>query len=275
MLALTRRFGTIDLRTRNSKPDLAYITLPLVGMVAYPNWLMVVLSGLAILFLFGFVIIGWRRKQLSLGRFLLSLLGLLIGTMLLVKLAQMAWGVILENYAAVTFDHIGFESSAKWLSILMTSSMLLMFLLLSLLSRTLGGTNVAVAAPILFMILGFIYYLSGTIGNPLGIGWIAWSFIGYVAGLGIALFTKQPGWKVVLQLGSAFPILTIAGPYLILATFTREETWLPILVVSAWAALFAPQVDSIFGRSFNRYPDPEVKSLFIREAGDAVNKFAR
>ncbi len=256
MLALTHRFGTVDLNTRISAPDVAYVTLPLVGLVAYPNWLMFGLSGLAILFWLGFLFNSWRRKQFSLGRFLLSFLGLLLGTVLLVALAQMAWSVILEKYAMETYDHIGFESSATWLSILMTSSILLMVLLLAVLSRKLGWINIAVAAPIIFLILGFIYYLSGTIGNPLGIGWIAWSFIGYVAGLGILLFTKQPLWKVVLLLCSVFPMLTIAGPYLILATFTREETWLPILVVSAWAALFAPQVDSIFGRSFNQVSMP-------------------
>lgn len=270
MLALTRRFGAIDLRTRNSNPDLSYVTLPLVGMVAYPNWLMFVLSGLAILFLFGFVFISWRRKQLSLGRSLLSLLGLLVGTVFLVGLAQMAWELILDRYAAETFDHIGFESSSKWLSILMTSSILLMFLLLSLLSRKLGGVNVAVAAPIIFLILGFIYYLSGTIGNPLGIGWIAWSFIGYVAGLGILLFAKRPIWKAILLLCSAFPVLTVAGPYLILATFTREETWLPILVVSAWVALLAPQVDSIFGRDLNQVSKSSNKVVVVRPVNNST-----
>jgi hypothetical protein len=252
MLALAHRFGSIDLSTRTSNPDLAYITLPLIGLVAYPNWLIYVFSWLSVLFLFASVFLGWRRRQLSLGRFLLGLLGLLVGTIFFIGLAQIAWGVILEKYAVETFDHIGFESSAKWLSILMISAIFLMFLLLSLLSRRLGGINVAVAAPIIFLILGFVYYLGGTIGNPLGIGWIAWSFIGYVASLSVLLFTKKPVWKIILLLCSAFPILTVAGPYIILATFTREETWLPILVVSAWAALFAPQLDTIFGNNFSQ-----------------------
>lgn len=264
MLALTNRFGMIDLSTRSSEPDLAYVTLPLVGLVAYPNWVMPVLSGLAILSLFGCVIIGWRRKQLSLGRLLLSFLGLLVGTVILVGLGQMAWGVILEKYGIETFDHVGFETSAKWLAILMASSILLMIMLLSLLSRKLGGINVAVAAPIIFLIVGFTYSLLGTIGNPFGIGWIAWSFIGYAAGLDILLFTKRPIWKVALLLCAAFPILTIAGPYLILATFTREETWLPILVVSAWAGLFAPQVDAVSGNNFRQ----EIYRIRPSETGD-------
>lgn len=252
MLALARRFGSIDLRTRTSNPDLAYITLPLIGLVAYPNWLMFIFSGIAVLFLFASVFIGWQRKQLSVGRFLLGLLGLLVGTLFLIGLAQIAWKAILEKYAVDTFDHIGFESSAKWLSILMISSIFLMFVFLSLLSRRLGRINIAVAAPVIFLILGFVYYLGGTIGNPLGIGWIAWSFIGYVASLVILLFTKKRVWKVILLLCSAFPILTVTGPYIILATFTREETWLPILVVSAWAALFAPHMDSIFGYNISQ-----------------------
>lgn len=264
MLAFTNQFGTIDLSTRTSEPDMAYVTLPLVGLVAYPNWATPILSGLAILSLLGCIIIGWRRNQLSLGRFLLSFLGLVVGTVLLIGLAQAAWGVILEKYAMETYDHTGFESSATWLSILMISSIFLMILLLSVLSRRLGGINVAVAAPIIFLTLGLTFSLRGEIGNPFGIGWIAWSFIGYVAGLGILLFTKRPVWKLALLLCSAYPILAIAGPYLILATFTREETWLPILIVSAWTALFAPHVEAIFGDNLKQ----EMYRFSAYETGD-------
>lgn len=53
-----------------------------------------------------------------------------------------------------TSDYLpSIESSAKWLTILMTSSILLMILLLSLLGRKLGGINFEVAAPIVLLIL--------------------------------------------------------------------------------------------------------------------------
>jgi hypothetical protein len=50
MLTLTNHFGIIDLRTRTSGPDLMYVTLPLVGLVAYPGWVMSIFNGLGILY---------------------------------------------------------------------------------------------------------------------------------------------------------------------------------------------------------------------------------
>jgi hypothetical protein len=250
MLAFANHSGVIDLHTKSSGPDLMYVTLPLVKLVTYPYWVMSILDGLAILSLLGFAIIGWRREQFSVGRFALSVLGLIVGIALFVVLAQIAWGIILKKYTAGVASEVGFESSALWLSILMILASFPVIFILSLLDRKLGAINLTVAAPIIFLIVGIaFYFLDDT--NPLTVGWFAWSLIGCVAGLGVLFFTKRPAWKVGLILCSTFLMLTIAGPSLMLATYTREDAWLPVLVVSAWVCLFAPQVDSIVGQGLH------------------------
>jgi len=252
MLTLTRRFGTVDLRTRTSGPDLTYFVLPLVGLVAYPGWAMPLLSSLGLLSLLSFIIIGWRKKHFSPGRFSLSLLGLLVGIALMVVIAQTAWGVILKKYAVEVRAHDGFESSPIWLSVLMAGATVLMILLLSLLIRKLGGVNVTAAAPVAFLAVGFTFYILDASSNPLALPWFAWALIGCETGLGVLLFTKNSAWKVFLLLCSAYLILAVTVPSVVLATYTREDAWLPVLVVSAWMGLFAPQIEAVFGRAFAR-----------------------
>lgn len=207
------------------------------------------LSGLGLLSLLSFIIIGWRKKHFLLGRFALSLLGLIAGIALVVVLAQITWGVIVKKYAAEVSAYDGFESSPVWLSVLMAGATVLMILLLSMLVRKLGGVNVTAAAPVVFLLLGFTFYLLEGSDNPLTLPWFIWALIGCVAGLGTLLFVKKSAWTVLLLLCSACLTLAVTLSQIVLATYTREDAWLPVLVVSVWISLFAPQVDALFGQA--------------------------
>jgi hypothetical protein len=44
-------------------------------------------------------------------------------------------------------------------------------------------------------------------------------------------------------------LLAVTLPYIVLASYTREDAWLPVLVTCVWMALFAPQVEALFGRT--------------------------
>jgi Peptidase family M28 len=261
LLTLTRRFGTIDLSTKTAGQDASYVTLPLVGLVAYPGWVMSLVSGLGLLAMLGFMIAGWRKKQFTLGRFLLSVLGLLTGIALIVLLAQTAWGIILKKYVAEVYAYGGFESSSAWFTALMVGAFILMTIILILLNRKLGGVNVSAAAPVIFLMVGFIFFILGASSNPLTIPWFAWSFLGCVAGLGILLFVKNQPWKVSLLLCAAYPTLAVTVPWLVLATYTREDAWLPVLLLSAWTGLLAPQVGAIFGQALA--PENKAKATEI------------
>jgi len=251
MLALTKRFGNIDFSTRSAGSDLAYFTLSLVGLVAYPYWLMMVLTGLGILSLLFFIVFARWKNQLSWKRLLLGLLGLLVGILLITLCAQLAWGIIERNQVAVEAVESGFEGSAVWQAILMSVAALFMIGLMVFLSYRLGGIHLAVVAPVIFLLLGFAFNFMTNADNPLTTPWLAWPFIGGVLGLGVLLFIKHPVLKVVLLSFSALLVLAVALPRIWMAAYTREDAWLTVLVVSVWMGLFAPQVEAIFGQALS------------------------
>ncbi len=249
MLVLARRFGGIDLAARTPAPDLTFFTLSLVGLVAYPYWVMLALScsGIAAWLVLG--IIAWHRKSLSIKPFLLSLAGLLVGILVCILLAQLAWIAIKAGHAAEVRAFEGFEDSALWQAGLMTAAGLLMILFMVSLSRRLGGFPVAAAASLLFLIAGFAFNTLTKYENPLTTPWLAWPFLGSVIGMGVLLFTKKPIWIVVLLSLSALLVFAVAIPRLWMGTFTREDAWLTVLVVGVWVILLAPQVEAIFQTS--------------------------
>jgi hypothetical protein len=179
------------------------------------------------------------------------MLGLLIGILLIVLCAQLAWGIIERNQVAVEAVESGFEGSAAWQAILMSVAALLMIVLMIFLSCRLGGIHLAVVAPVIFLLLGFAFNFMTNADNPLTTPWLAWPFIGGVIGLGVLLFIKKPVLKVVLLSFSALLVLAVALPRIWMATYTREDAWLTVLVVSVWMGLFAPQVEAIFGQALS------------------------
>jgi hypothetical protein len=246
MLALARHFGMIDLRSRTKAPDLTYFTLPLVGLVAYPAWVMPVLSSIGLLAVLVFAVIACRQKRFTLGRFLLALGLLLLGVALVVLCAQLAWGAVKQ---AIRAGPTGFEQSTAWQVGLMAGAAVLMVFLLAFLSRCFGVIPLSAAAVLLYLVVGFLFYYIGGGGNPLTTAWLAWPFVGCSAGMGVLLFARKPVWKAVLLACSAFLMLVLMIPQIWLAAYTREDAWIPALVVCAWISLLAPQVDAGFGRA--------------------------
>ena len=79
MLALTNRFGNLDFATKSRGPDLQYFSLPLIGLVAYPGWVMTLLSSLGVLAWLAGLLIAWRQGHFSIRTSLVSLPALLRG----------------------------------------------------------------------------------------------------------------------------------------------------------------------------------------------------
>ncbi len=221
MLALTERFGGIDLRTRTEGPDVVFFSLSMIGLVAYPYWVMLGLSCLGILALLAFVGIAWRRKRFLLQRFLLSLSGLAVGILLVVLLAQLAWGVIKAGYEADMAADGGFEGSAIWQAGLMIAAGVLVAVLLAVLSRRLGAVHLAPAASVLFLMAGFAFNSLTGNDNPLTTAWLVWPFLGSVVGLGALLLIRDRAWRAVLLILSSLMLVAVTLPRLWMLTPAR------------------------------------------------------
>ncbi len=249
MMALANRFGSIDLRARFKGPDVTYFTLPFVGLVAYPDWLMLGLSGVGLLALLAFLVLALRQARFRPWLFLLSLLGLSATIGILVLGAHYVWGLIQKAYANQMTANGYFEASTFWQAALMMGVFILMAVSLAFLVRYLGGVNLAGAAVLIYLGVGFLFYKLAGGGNPLISAWLAWPFLGCITGMGILLFVKNRVWKTLLLLCSAFLTLALMVPQLWLGAYTREDAWILALIVAAWSGLFAPQVDGIFGNA--------------------------
>jgi hypothetical protein len=264
LLALTGRFGNLDFTTKTSGADLMYFSLPLIGLIAYPGWVMTLLSSLGVLAWLASLLIAWRQGRFSIGRSLLSLPVLLVGIALITLAGNLAWGMILKQLATARGANAGLAATPPWLAGLIMAAGLLMVLILTVLSRRLGVPNVAAAAGLVYLMIGFAYYLFGDGGNPLTTAWLAWPFLGSVLGMGALLFIRNPVWKVILLACSAFLMLALMVPQIWMGAYTIENAWIPILVTCAWTGLFTAQVTIIFPAK------PLVLTAFPQRARDYV-----
>jgi hypothetical protein len=249
MLALTRHFGSIDLAIHTADHDLAFFSVPLLGLVAYPAWLMSVLSGLGLLVLLVLVIVAWRSGQFSFKRFAWSLLTLLLGMVLIVLSVQLVWSRVKQSHINELITLGGFEASTAWITNLMVVGVILMAFLLVVLSRKLGGIHLLPAQAVLYLLIWFVVYFLMDADNPLTEAYIVLPFLGGVLGMFVLLFVKNQVWKGIILAFSALLVLVLSVPQMWLATFTREDAWIPVLAACILVGFFAPQIETIFERS--------------------------
>jgi hypothetical protein len=250
MLTLTNHFGSIDMNVHTSDHDLAFFTLPLLGLVAYPAWLMPVLNILGFLTFVALVVVSARQNRFSFGRFGWGLLCLLLGIVIIVIAAQLAWGGVKASHAEELAALDGFEASTSWLTGFMFGAIVLMIVLLVVLSRRLGSINLVPVSSVIYLLVWFVVYFLMDADNPLTTAYIALPFLGGLAGMAVMLFTRKPAWKAALLTISALTILVLQVPQLWLATYTREDAWVPVLATCITMGFFAPQLEAIFGKAF-------------------------
>ncbi len=249
ILALTNRFGSIDLNTKTTTPDLVYFNVPLVGLIAYPNWVMPVLSSLSILAVIAFMAFAWRIKRFTVRKFLLGVGGLLMGVVLSTILAQLVWSMVLKAHAHEFAVYGRFEVSAGWQAGLMIASALLMMVVQFILSHKLGEINIAAAGIVLYLVIWSAVTLVLDYDNPLTTPYIAWPFLGSMVGMGVLLFCKQPVLKLIILSFSALLMLVLIIPSLWLGSYTGEDAWIPVLSTSVTLCLFTPLVEAVFGQA--------------------------
>ena len=213
---------------------------------------MPVLSGAAILMLVVIVVVAWRQARLSLWRFLLSVLGVLLGSLLVTGGAQLAWGEIQKNLTSNVAANSFSEPGTALMGALMIAAVLLMAVILVLLSRGLGEINLAAAAVVAYLAAWFAAYWLIEGFNPMTTTFVAWPILGGVAGVGVMLFAKNWILRLALLAFSALVVVVLMIPALILESFTPEDAWISVLIVCVTMGLLAPQLEVIFGRTHQK-----------------------
>ncbi len=247
IVTLANHFGSIELRTRTSGPDWTYFSLPVAGIMAYPAWVMPVLSSLALAAFLGFLVVGWRQRRVSIRAFLIGLPGLLLGILLIVPAGMLAWSLIARVHTAESAANGGFEARSAWIEALMIAAIALMVVVLALLARRLGTLNITAAGCAVYLLIQFLVALIFHMPNPLTAAYIAWPLIGAVASMGVLLFVRRPLLRASLLALCALFIFVLQVPYLWLGSYTDEAAWIPVLAACIPAALIAAQVGVVFG----------------------------
>jgi Peptidase family M28 len=253
MLRLARHFGTLDLTTAYQGDDYSFFTWPIIGIVAIPYWVNVLVSGIAILGILVVIVLGWLRGRRI--KPLPALVSALVFSILfygLVMISNALWADVIKAHPESTgLEFPDFIGSGWAILGFMLVTWVIFIALMGLLSRYTGVPSMAAGAIIAWVAFGF--YLFGpaafNFGSPLKIEFTAWSLLGGAGGLAVATFAHKPGRKIVLLALSAMPVIFMFAPLHVLLILKPEDgAKAPVLLLIYTTALLLPQVLFVLGK---------------------------
>ncbi|MDQ1592733.1 MAG: hypothetical protein QOG71_3360 [Pyrinomonadaceae bacterium] len=216
-LALTRHFGNLDLNASQSG-NAVYFDLFASTLVRYSEAWVVPFAVLTTLLFLAVVFLGLRRKQLSLGRTLLSFVLLLVGLALNAVCVSLVWmlvGSLHPNYEqmhqGVTYNSGFYTLAFVFLTLALASAIFI------LLRKRLGFLNLAVGALLCWLVAMWLTSLAMPGASYL----FTWPLFFSLLGLGYVIFsaghatdatrTRSPLTPLVLSL-AAIPALVLLAP---------------------------------------------------------------
>ena len=247
MLSLAHHFGSIDLTTAYQGEDYSFFTWPIIGIVALPYWVNLLVSGIAILGILVVIVLGWLRgcriKPLPTFVSALAFVILFYG---LVMISKALWNVVLKaNPATTGVEFPDFAGSGWTILVFMIVAWVIFTTLMSLLSRYTGVPSMAAGSLIAWLAFGFYLFSPAAFnfGNPLKIEFTAWSLLGGAGSLAVATFVHNPGRKVALLAISAIPVIFMFAPLMVLSMLKPEDgAMAPVLLLIYATGLLLPQV---------------------------------
>jgi hypothetical protein len=250
IIGMARHFGNLDLSTIQSGEDRIYFTLPLAGVVKHPAWVMPFLACLGLAALIAIILPALRKGTLSLNRTLLSTILLLAGILLVAGIAELIWQfAILDSQSVKSIINSAgeFDGSNIYVAWLMAGAAILVMGLIYAIARWRGVVNLATAGVLIYILIWVIAFLFLEAANPLTTPYIAWPFLGGVAGLAVLIFVQNPYWKLALLILCVLPIFGLLIPVLILEHYSLEEVLLFILMFNLMFCLIVSQLGVVFG----------------------------
>ena len=247
MLQLAHHFGVQDLSTAYKGEDYSFFTWPIIGIVAVPYWVNLLVNGIAILVILVVMVVGWLHgRRIKPVPTLVSAVAYAVLFYGLVMISKALWDVVIEAHpesADLAFPD--FAGSGWAILGFMLIASVIFVALMGLLSRYTDIPSMSAGSIIAWVAFGF--YLFGpaafNFGNPLKIEFTAWSLLGGACGLAVATFVKTPDRKVLLLALSAIPVIFMFAPLIVLSMLKPVDGAMASVLLSIYAmGLLMPQI---------------------------------
>jgi hypothetical protein len=247
MLLLARHFASIDLTTAYRGEDYSFFTWPIIGIVAFPYWVNLLVSGIAILGILVVIVLGWLRgRRIKPLPTLISALAFAILFYGLVMISKALWTVVIKAHPEATgVEFPDFVGSGWTILGFMLVAWVIFTALMSLLSHYTGVPSMAAGSMIAWVAFGFYLFSPAAFnfGNPLKVEFTAWSLLGGAGSLAVVTFVRNPGLKIVLLAVSAIPVIFMFAPLLVLSMLKPEDGAMASVLLLIYATgLLLPQV---------------------------------
>ncbi|WP_460712675.1 M28 family peptidase [Nocardioides dilutus] len=248
MVALAEHFGDLDLSAaRIADSDLVFVSVPVLGLLAYPIWLAQALAVVAAVAFLVVVGAAWRRRLVS-GKHLVW--GTLVIPGLVVVLTGLAWAVwqqllAMNPESEETLHYPDFEKSTTAMAVIVAVAALAFVAVCHVLARRIGVLVLAAGSLVWWTLLALLL----AIGEPLFSPVALWPLVGGVAAVAVTSWVRHPWARVGLLALAAIPGLVVAVPLMILETLNVQQG--PLVVVSVSMLLLGsllPQLLLVTGR---------------------------
>jgi hypothetical protein len=253
MLQLGRHFASIDLSTAYRGEDYSFFTWPIIGIVAFPYWVNLLVSGIAILGILVVIVLGWLRgRRIKPLPTLASAVAYAILFYGLVMISKALWDVVIKAHPESTgLEFPDFAGSGVVILGFILVAGVIFIAVMGLLSSYTGVPSMSAGSIIAWVAFGFYLFSPAAFnfGNPLKIEFTAWSLLGGACSLAVATFVLSPGRKIMLLAISAIPVIFMFVPLIVLSILKPVDGAMASVLLLIYAmGLLIPQILFVVGR---------------------------
>jgi len=251
MLSMARRFGNLDLR-RGRDPDAAYFVIPGSILIHYPSTLGKYLALASAGLLIALLVLGLRRKRLTISGMMRGCLTLLLNMVLSGCLVTLAWLLISFMHRKFHTLFLGdADQNPLYLAGLMSLALAVNSALYARAGRKVSMENLGAGSLLWWLSIAILTAIFLPGANYLFI----WPLLSGLSMLAFILFSKDPGTASVARLAvfsvCAIPGIILVVPilYLILLAMTLHVSAVPAILLTLLIGLLIPQLRMIAGAS--------------------------
>lgn len=246
MLSLVNQFGAADLRQAADGPDLAFTTLPVLRVIAYPAWLNDVIGWVMAGVLAGVIVVAFLQKQIKPVAVVVSAVAITLFFFAFTYLSEPLWDRLLDASPGSRTGYFPDFPGSDWVITVSIAIMTITFIVLITLLVRFGGI-VSTSAGALIALLSVAFFLAGKaafdFGSPWKVPLLVWSWFGAVISLAIVAFVKNERYKVLGLALAAVPAFLMIMPVIVIDTAKPSGgVQVPVVETLVLLAALVPQL---------------------------------